>query len=333
MNIIEKIKENAKSLNKTIILPESTDIRTLKAASMTTKEGFASIILIGSNDDINKLARENDLNLDGVKIIEPNTFSDTEKLINEFYELRKNKGITLEQAKDIIMNNNLYFGNMLVKLGYADGLVAGAINSSADVLRASLQILKTDKNSKIVSSFFLIDVPNCEYGEDGVFIFSDCGMIPDPTSEELVEIAKSSAMSFEQLVGKTPKVAMLSYSTMGSAKHPNIDKVIKATELARKTYPELLLDGELQFDAAVVPKVAKSKAPNSEVAGEANVLIFPDLNSGNIAYKIAERLAKAKAYGPITQGIAKPVNDLSRGCNEFDIVGAIAITCVQCNKK
>jgi len=231
------------------------------------------------------------------------------------------------------MNNNLYFGNMLVKLGYADGLVAGAINSSADVLRASLQILKTDKNSKIVSSFFLIDVPNCEYGEDGVFIFSDCGMIPDPTSEELVEIAKSSAMSFEQLVGKTPKVAMLSYSTMGSAKHPNIDKVIKATELARKTYPELLLDGELQFDAAVVPKVAKSKAPNSEVAGEANVLIFPDLNSGNIAYKIAERLAKAKAYGPITQGIAKPVNDLSRGCNEFDIVGAIAITCVQCNKK
>ena len=333
MNIIEKIKENAKSLNKTIILPESTDIRTLKAASMTTKEGFASIILIGSNDDINKLARENDLNLDGVKIIEPNTFSDTEKLINGFYELRKNKGMTLEQAKDIIMNNNLYFGNMLVKLGYADGLVAGAINSSADVLRASLQILKTDKNSKIVSSFFLIDVPNCEYGEDGVFIFSDCGMIPDPTSEELVEIAKSSAMSFEQLVGKTPKVAMLSYSTMGSAKHPNIDKVIKATELARKTYPELLLDGELQFDAAVVPKVAKSKAPNSEVAGEANVLIFPDLNSGNIAYKIAERLAKAKAYGPITQGIAKPVNDLSRGCNEFDIVGAIAITCVQCNKK
>jgi len=333
MNIIEKIKESAKGLNKTIILPESTDIRTLKAASMTTKEGFASIILIGSNDDINKLARENDLNLDGVKIIEPNTFSDTEKLINEFYELRKNKGITLEQAKDIIMNNNLYFGNMLVKLGYADGLVAGAINSSADVLRASLQILKTDKNSKIVSSFFLIDVPNCEYGEDGVFIFSDCGMIPDPTSEELVEIAKSSAMSFEQLVEKTPKVAMLSYSTMGSAKHPNIDKVIKATELARKTYPELLLDGELQFDAAVVPKVAKSKAPNSEVAGEANVLIFPDLNSGNIAYKIAERLAKAKAYGPITQGIAKPVNDLSRGCNEFDIVGAIAITCVQCNKK
>jgi len=333
MNIIEKIKESAKGLNKTIILPESTDIRTLKAASMTTKEGFASIILIGSNDDINKLARENDLNLDGVKIIEPNTFSDTEKLINEFYELRKNKGITLEQAKDIIMNNNLYFGNMLVKLGYADGLVAGAINSSADVLRASLQILKTDKNSKIVSSFFLIDVPNCEYGEDGVFIFSDCGMIPDPTSEELVEIAKSSAMSFEQLVEKTPKVAMLSYSTMGSAKHPNIDKVIKATELAKKTYPELLLDGELQFDAAVVPKIAKAKAPNSEVAGKANVLIFPDLNSGNIAYKIAERLAKAKAYGPITQGIAKPVNDLSRGCNEFDIVGAIAITCVQCNKK
>ena len=254
-------------------------------------------------------------------------------MINEFYELRKNKGITLDEAKNLILNNNLYFGNMLVKMGYADGLVAGAVNSSADVLRASLQTLKTSKNSKIVSSFFLIDVPNCEYGEDGVFIFSDCGMIPDPTSEELVEIAKSSAQSFEQLVGKTPKIAMLSYSTMGSAKHPNIDKITRAVQLAKETYPELLLDGELQFDAAVVPKVAKSKAPNSEVAGNANVLIFPDLNSGNIAYKIAERLAKAKAYGPITQGIAKPVNDLSRGCNEYDIVGAIAITCVQCEEK
>ena len=333
MNVIEKIKDKAKGLNKTIILPEAADIRTLKAASMTTKEGFASIILIGNNDDIIKLAEKNSVDIDGIKIIDPNTFSDTEKIINEFYELRKNKGITIDDAKNIIINNNLYFGNMLVKLGYADGLVAGAVNSSADVLRASLQTLKTSKNSKIVSSFFLIDVPNCEYGEDGVFIFSDCGMIPDPTSEELVEIAKSSAMSFEQLVGKTPRVAMLSYSTMGSAKHPNIDKVTRAVSLAKEAYPELLLDGELQFDAAVVPKVAKSKAPNSEVAGSANVLIFPDLNSGNIAYKVAERLAKAKAYGPITQGIAKPVNDLSRGCNEYDIVGAIAITCVQCDKK
>lgn len=333
MNIIEQIKNKAKTLNKTIILPEATDIRTLKAASLTTLEGFASVILIGNKDKINKLAIENQININGIEIIEPSTFNDIDKVINEFYELRKNKGITLDEAKNLILNNNLYFGNMLVKMGYADGLVAGAVNSSADVLRASLQTLKTSKNSKIVSSFFLIDVPNCEYGEEGVFIFSDCGMIPDPTSEELVEIAKSSAQSFEQLVGKTPKIAMLSYSTMGSAKHPNIDKVTRAVQLAKETYPELLLDGELQFDAAVVPKVAKSKAPNSEVAGNANVLIFPDLNSGNIAYKIAERLAKAKAYGPITQGIAKPVNDLSRGCNEYDIVGAIAITCVQCEEK
>ena len=219
---------------------------------------------------------------------------------------------------------------MLVKCGYADGLVAGAVNSSANVLRPALQIIKTAQDSKIVSSFFLMDVPNCEYGANGVFVYSDCGMVQNPSSEELAEIAATSAKTFEKLVGQTAKVAMLSHSTLGSAKHPDVEKVTKAVEIAKEKYPQIELDGEFQFDAAIVPSVAEKKAPNSKVAGHANVLIFPDLDSGNIAYKITERLAHAKAYGPITQGLAKPVNDLSRGCNEFDIAGVVAITAFQC---
>ncbi len=331
MKIIDKIKNEAKKLNKTIILPESDDIRTLKASEIVIREGFAKVILIGNVDNINKLALDNNVNLNGVEIIDPATFTDTEKLVEAFYELRKNKGMDLETANKTVKENYLYFGNMLVKMGYADGLVAGAVNSSANVLRAALQILKTAPNSKIVSSFFLMEVPDCEYGDNGIFIYSDCGMVQNPSSEELAHIAKSSALSFEKLVGNEPIIAMLSHSTFGSSKHPDVDKVTEAVEIAKNTYPELILDGELQFDAAVVPSVASKKAPNSKVAGKANVLVFPDLDSGNIAYKITERLAKANAYGPITQGIAKPVNDLSRGCNEEDIAGVVAITCVQCD--
>lgn len=330
MAIIDSIKKRAKILNKTIVLAESYDIRTLKAAETVSKEGFARIILIGSKEKIDKISNDNNINLVNVKIIDPLTFEDTEKIINTFYELRKNKGITYELAKELIIDNYLYFGNMLVKLGYADGLVAGAVNSSADVLRPALQILKTAPNSKIVSSFFLIEVPDCDYGDKGVFVYSDCGMIQNPTSEELAHIAKSSADSFEQLVGSKAVIAMLSHSTFGSSKHPDVDKVVNAVNISKELYPELTIDGELQFDAAIVPSIASRKAPNSNVAGKANVLIFPDLDAGNIAYKLTERLAKAKAYGPITQGIFKPVNDLSRGCNEEDIVGVIAITCVQC---
>ena len=238
--------------------------------------------------------------------------------------------MTLGEAEKILLENKLYFSNMLVKCGYADGLVAGAIHSSADVLRPALQIIKTSSDSEIVSSFFLMDVPNCSYGANGVFVYSDSGMVQNPTSEELAEIARCSARTFEKLVGEEPKVALLSHSTLGSAKHKDVDKVVKAVEIAKKENPELKLDGEFQFDAAVVPSVAEKKAPNSKVAGQANVLIFPDLDSGNIAYKITERLAHAKAYGPITQGLAKPVNDLSRGCMEEDIVGVIAITAFQC---
>ncbi len=331
MNIIDRIKERASGNKKTIILPETEDIRTLKAASLVKSEGFANIILIGNDKKINDLAKQYDIDLSNILIIDPKNSDKTEELINAFYELRKVKGITIEEAKKIITTNYLYFGDMLVKLGYADGLVAGAVNSSTNVLRAALQTIKTAKDSKIVSSFFIMDVPNCEYGANGIFLYSDCGMIQNPTSEELVEIANSSAKTFKQLIEKEPIVAMLSHSTFGSSKHPDVDKVVNAVKLVREKYPNLNLDGELQADAAIVPSVAKSKAPNSKVAGKANVLIFPDLDAGNIAYKLTERLAKAKAYGPITQGIAKPVNDLSRGCNEYDIVGVVAITCVQCN--
>ena len=331
MNIIDRIKERASKNKKTIVLPETEDIRTLKAAILVENEGFANIILIGNKKKVHDLANQHNLDLGNILIIDPKNSDKTEELINAFYELRKVKGITIEEAKKIITTNYLYFGDMLVKLGYADGLVAGAVNSSTNVLRAALQTIKTAKDSKIVSSFFIMDVPNCEYGANGIFLYSDCGMIQNPTSEELVEIANSSAKTFKQLIEKEPIVAMLSHSTFGSSKHPDVDKVVNAVKLVREKYPNLNLDGELQADAAIVPSVAKSKAPNSKVAGKANVLIFPDLDAGNIAYKLTERLAKAKAYGPITQGIAKPVNDLSRGCNEYDIVGVVAITCVQCN--
>ncbi len=330
MDFIEKIKSQVKEKNKTIVLAETEDIRTLKAASIVKQEGFATIILVGEETEINKLAEANHIDLSGIQMINPKTYENFETLKDNFYELRKAKGMTLEEAEKILLENKLYFANMVVKCGYADGLVAGAVNSSADVLRPALQIIKTAKDSKIVSSFFLMDVPNCEYGANGIFVYSDCGMVQNPTSEELAEIAKCSARTFQKLVGETPKVAMLSHSTLGSAKHPDVEKVVRAAEIAKKENPELELDGEFQFDAAVVPSVAEKKAPNSKVAGHANVLIFPDLDSGNIAYKITERLAHAKAYGPITQGLAKPVNDLSRGCNEFDIAGVVAITAFQC---
>ena len=329
MEFIDRIKERVKDDFKKIVLPESNDVRVLEAASTIKKEAFADIILIGKESEIESLAKDNNIDINGVTIIDPDTFSDSEKLINDYYELRKHKGISLGQAKNTILNDYVYFANMLVKDGYADGIVSGACHSSADTLRPALQIIKTSKDTKVASAFFLMVVPNCEYGSNGVFVYSDCGMIQNPSSEELVEIGKESANTFRLLVEEEPNVAFLSHSTFGSSKCADVDKVVKAVEMARKEYPDINLDGELQFDAAVVPLVAKSKAPNSSVAGKANVLIFPDLDAGNIGYKITERLAKAKAYGPVTQGLAKPVNDLSRGCNANDIVGVVAITALQ----
>lgn len=332
MNFIDNIKEKARKNLKTIVLPEATDIRVLKAAQTISEEEFAKIILIGNEQEILKTANENNIDISKSKIIEPKTSENYNKYVEEFYELRKHKGITIEQAKKLILDS-VYYGVMMVKLNDADGLVSGAIHSTADTLRPALQILKTAPNTKLVSAFFIMCVPNCEYGENGTFVFGDCGLNVNPNSEELSEIAISSAKSFKQLVGKEPKVAMLSYSTHGSAKSEEIDKIIKATELVKEKDNNLIVDGELQLDSAIIQEVAKIKTPNSKVAGHANTLIFPNLDSGNIGYKLVQRLAKAEAYGPLCQGIAKPVNDLSRGCSAEDIAGVVAITAVQAQEQ
>ena len=328
MSFIQNIISRAKQEIKTIVLPEATDIRTLKAVDIISKDEFCKIILIGNKDEILKLAKENNFDISKAQIVEPNNY---EEYANTFYELRKHKGITIEKAKELMLDP-VFFGMMMVKQEKADGLVSGAAHSTADTLRPALQILKTAPDTKLVSTFCVLDVPNCEFGGNGVFVFSDCGLNQNPNSEELSEIAISTAKSYKQIIGKEPKVAMLSYSTMGSAKAEEVDKVRIATEIAKQKEPNLLIDGEMQFDAAIIPSIAKSKAPESKVAGTANTMIFPDLQAGNIGYKLVERLAKAEAYGPICQGMAKPVNDLSRGCKAEDIVGVVAITCVQAQK-
>lgn len=330
MSFIEEIKQRAKAQIKTIVLPEAEDIRVLQATNQVIKEKFANIILIGNKEKIENKANENDIDISGAEIIEPSISSNYEKYVNAFYELRKNKGITLEKAQELI-KDPVYYGMMMVKdeNSKADGLVSGAVHSTSDTLRPALQILKTAPNTKLVSAFFVMSVPNCEYGENGTFIFADSGLNENPDSEALSEIAISSSKSFKHLIGKEPKVAMLSYSTHGSAKSELTKKVIEATNKVKEKEQNLLVDGELQLDAAIIPEIAQMKAPESPIKGKANVLVFPDLNTGNIGYKLVQRLAKAEAYGPLCQGIAKPVNDLSRGCSSKDITGVIAITAVQ----
>ena len=332
MSFIDEIKTRAKQNIKRIILPESMDIRVLKAASICQKEQIAKITLIGQEDEISSLASKEDIDLSNIEIINPYNSNLTDKLINDLYELRKEKGLTIEEAKKLLLEDYMYYACMLVQNDLADGVVSGACHSTANTLRPALQIIKTEKDCKLVSAFFLMIVPNCEYGYNGTFIFSDAGLEQNPTPERLAAIAASSAKSFELLTNAKPVTAMLSHSTMGSAKHADVDKVVEAVKIAKQEYKEYLIDGELQLDAAIVPEVAKMKAPNSQVAGHANVLIFPDLDAGNIGYKLVQRLAKAESYGPITQGIRKPVNDLSRGCSVEDIVGVVAITSVQAQK-
>ncbi len=330
LSFLDSAKEIAMKLQKTIVLPESYDMRTLQAADQILKEGFAKLILIGNPEKIKSDAA--DLDLSKATIIDPNNFEQMDEYVIALYELRKSKGLTLEKARELLTTNELFLGVMLVKKGLADGMVAGAANSTANVLRPSLQILKTAPGTKIVSAFFLMIVPNCEYGDNGVFVFGDCGLNQSPSAEELAAIAKSSAESFRQLTHHEPKVAMLSHSTMGSAAHADVDKMVQATKLAKELCPDLLISGELQLDSAIVPEICTAKAPNCELKGRANVLIFPNLDAGNIGYKLVQRLAKAEAYGPLTQGIAKPVNDLSRGCSAEDIVGVVALTALQCEE-
>ena len=327
-NIINRLKKRAKNNIKTIVLPEATDIRILEATEKILREGFSKIILIGKEKEIFDLASSNNIDISKAIIVNPETSEKYNIYVEKFYELRKEKGISLEQAKEIV-KDYIYFGVMMVKMGDADGLVSGAAHSTADTLRPALQILKTAPGTKLVSSFSLMVVPNCEYGENGIFIYSDAGLNPDPTAEEISEIAISAAQSFELLVEKEPIIAMLSFSTYGSAKSESVEKMQLATKLTKEKAPHLKVDGEMQFDAAVVPSIAASKAPGSNVAGMANTMIFPNLDAGNIGYKLTERLAKAEVYGPICQGMAKPVNDLSRGCKSDDIVGVVAITAIQ----
>ena len=323
--LIDSMVERAKADKKTIVLPEGHDDRILAAAEETLKQGIANLVILGDAEEINAKG----YNLEGAEIINPATSDKVDEFASLLFELRKKKGMTEEEARELVTKDNIYFATMMVKTGQCDGLVGGASCATVKILSPALKVLKTAPGAPMVSSLFLMEVPNCEFGENGTFVFADCGLNQNPTPDELAAIAISSAESFKMLVGKEPKVAMLSHSSKGSAKHDDVTKVVEATRIAKETAPDLALDGELQLDAAIVPEIGASKAPGSTVAGHANVLVFPDLDAGNIGYKLVQRLAKAEAYGPMCQGIAKPVNDLSRGCSADDIVGVVAITAVQ----
>lgn len=328
MDIIEIIKNRARADVKTIVLPEAEDVRVLEAAVKAQAEGIANVVLLGDKEKVEKITNDNNIDISSVNFIDVPNSNKLDEYANKLYEARKHKGMTLEEAKQLVVDP-VYYGMMMIKCDEADGLVSGAAHSTADTLRPALQIIKTHPNEKLVSAFFLMNVPNCEFGEEGVFVFADCALNEEPDSETLAEIAATSARTFEKLVGKESRVGMLSYSTHGSKKCELTEKVRLATEILKERYPHIKSEGEMQLDAAIDPEVAKTKVKNSDVAGTCNTLIFPDINSGNIGYKIVQKLAKAEAYGPVCQGIAKPVNDLSRGCSAEDIVGVIAITAVQ----
>ena len=328
MELMNKILEVAKADRKRIVLPEGTEERTIKAAGEIQKQGFAYPVLVGEEEVILQKAKELDVDLTGVEIIEPAKSDRLQAYIESFYELRKNKGMTMSKAEKIV-KDPLYFGTMMVKLDDADGMVSGAVHTTGDLLRPGLQIIKTAPGVSVVSSFFIMMVPGSQYGENGMLLFSDCAVNPNPNEDQLASIAIATAETAKNLCKVEPKVAMLSFSTMGSADNELVTKVRVATEKAKEMRPDLLIDGELQLDAAIVKEVAKQKAPNSKVAGNANVLVFPDLQAGNIGYKLVQRFANAEAIGPICQGFAKPINDLSRGCSTDDIVKVVAITAVQ----
>ena len=328
MSVLDSIKEKAKADVKHILLPEGSEERTVQAARIITDEKIAKVTLLGDEEEIKKVAEKFNVCLCGIDIINPLTDPDFEHYANGFYELRKAKGMTPEKARETI-KNTLFYACMMIKEGKADGMVSGAINTTGNTLRPGLQIIKMAKGINTISSCFIMEIPNKEYGDNGLMLFGDCAININPNPDELASIAIATANTAKTLLGMDPKVAMLSFSTKGSAKHENVDKVTAALAKVKELAPDLDVDGELQADAAMVPKVAALKAPGSKVAGHANVLIFPDLQAGNIGYKLVQRLAGAEAIGPIIQGLAKPVSDLSRGCSVDDIVSVVSITAVK----
>jgi phosphate acetyltransferase len=328
MRLMKQIWAKAKTDKKKIVLAEGEEERNIKASEKIIKNGIADVIMIGNVDRIKEKAGELGVDLTGVELEDPENSTKLKEYADKFYELRKKKGMTPEKA-DKIVRDPLYFATMMVKMGDADGLVSGSIHTTGDLLRPGLQIIKTAPGISVVSSIFMMDVPNCSYGDDGMLLFADCAVNPNPNTEQLAAIAVTTAKTAKELCGMDPKIAMLSFSTKGSAEHEVVDKVRNATKLAKEMDPDLKIDGELQLDASLVEEVANLKAPGSEVAGKANVLVFPELQSGNIGYKLVQRFAKAEAIGPICQGFAKPINDLSRGCSSDDIVNVVAVTAVQ----
>ncbi len=328
MGILEKIRQRAKEAKKTIVLPEAEDDRILQAAKIVQEEELADLILISSNANLKNRADKFGLDLCRLKVINPLESPHLEEFSSKFFELRKHKGITEGDARQQ-MSQFVNFAAMMVREGMADGIVAGAMTTTANVAKAAIYCIGFGERIRTISSCFLISVPDCSYGASGTFVFADCGIVPDPSPSQMANIAASASELFKLLVEEEPRVALLSFSTKGSAEHEMVDKVIKAKELIEKKYPELVADGELQLDAAIVPAVAKIKAPGSNVAGKANVLVFPDLNAGNISYKMVQRLAKAEVVGPMMNGVKKPCSDLSRGCSIDEVVNAVCTTAIR----
>ncbi|MBE6010923.1 MAG: phosphate acetyltransferase [Lachnospiraceae bacterium] len=327
MGFIDKMIELAKADKKTIVLPEPMDKRTFEAAEKILKLDIANLVIIGTPEEIAKYGAGYDIS--GATIVDPFNDPNKQKYIDKFVELRGKKGVTPESAKETMEKDYMYYACLMCKCGDADGAVSGACHSTGNTIRPALQLLKTKPGISGVSGFFVIEVPDCDLGENGLFVFADCAVNPDNDSDKMAETAGLSAESFKAFIGAEPKVALLSFSTKGSAKHDRVDMVREAAAKAQEKFPQYQIDGELQLDAALVAEVGELKAPDSKVAGHANTLVFPDLESGNIGYKLVQRLAKANAYGPILQGLSMPVNDLSRGCYADDIVGTVAMTAVQ----